>query len=74
VGTPEPAIKRTDSVTDIDLKKIVEIQQYKLWLEVQGYKLKTVKSSISNLKTLAKHSDIGDPESVKRARPYHVPT
>lgn len=31
----------------------------------EGYSPKTIKSSISNLKSLARHSDINDPELVK---------
>jgi len=42
----------------------VKITQHKLWLEKEGYRPKTVRSSISNLKSLARHCDIDDPESV----------
>jgi integrase len=44
---------------------VVKIQQHKLWLEKEGYRPKTVRSSISNLKSLARHSNIDNPESVK---------
>jgi len=36
-----------------------------LWLEKEGYRSKTVRSSISNLKSLARKCDIDNPESVK---------
>jgi hypothetical protein len=44
---------------------VVKITQHKLWLEKEGYRPKTVRSSISNLKSLTRHCDIDDPESVK---------
>jgi hypothetical protein len=47
------------------LKEIVAIQQHKIWLESEGYRAKTVRSSISNMKSLARRCDIDDPESVK---------
>jgi len=64
----EPATIQTHSVLSngIPIETVVKIQQHKLWLESQGYRPKTIKSSISNLKTLAKHSYIIDPESVKK--------
>ena len=43
----------------------MKLQQHKLWLEKEGYRPKTVRSSVSNLKSLARKCDIDDPESVK---------
>lgn len=43
----------------------MRVQQHKLWLEKEGYRPKTVRSSISNLKSLARRCDINDPESVR---------
>jgi len=61
--TTEPATTCTHAVLSFD--NVVLIQQFKLWLEKEGYSPKTTKSSISNLKSLARHSDFNDPESVK---------
>jgi hypothetical protein len=58
---PLPPAPQADILSPVE---IVKLQQHKLWLEKQGYRPKTVRSSVSNLKSLARKCDIDDPESV----------
>ena len=59
----EPATDQTHAV--FSTQTVVKIQQHKLWLEREGYRPKTVRSSISNLKSLARKCDVDNPKSVK---------
>jgi hypothetical protein len=56
---------RTNGINPLYKEQIVRILEHSFWLKKEGYRESTISSSIASLKSLAKSSDLLNPETVK---------